>query len=223
MLGLRFCARAFPSCGKWGPLFIAVHGPLTIVASLVAEHRLQTRRLSSCGTRAQLPRGMWDLPRPGLEPVSPALAGRLPTTAPPGKPLASIIFDGEVRPHSHHCSPVCKIISLSWVFIILTMICTCMVFFVLILLGIHCAFCICGLIFFINFGKISTIVSSNISSTPFFLLFPAWIPIRCVLDCLMLSCRSWMFCLIFITFLHFLFLFEQFILTSLQAQRLSQS
>ena len=29
---------------------------------------------------------MWDLPRPGLEPVSPALAGRFLTTAPPGKP-----------------------------------------------------------------------------------------------------------------------------------------
>ena len=29
---------------------------------------------------------MWALPRPGLEPVSPALAGRLSTTAPPGKP-----------------------------------------------------------------------------------------------------------------------------------------
>ena len=29
---------------------------------------------------------MWDLPRPGLEPASPALAGRLSTTAPPGKP-----------------------------------------------------------------------------------------------------------------------------------------
>ena len=52
VLGLRFCARASSSCGKWGPLFIAVHGPLTIVASLVAEHRLQTRRLSSCGSRA---------------------------------------------------------------------------------------------------------------------------------------------------------------------------
>ena len=37
-----------------GPLLIAVHGPLTIAASLVAEHRLQTRRLSSCGSRAQL-------------------------------------------------------------------------------------------------------------------------------------------------------------------------
>ena len=51
MLGLRFCARAFSSCGKWGPLFIAVRKPLTIAASLVAEHRLQTRRLSSCGSR----------------------------------------------------------------------------------------------------------------------------------------------------------------------------
>ena len=86
VLGLRFCARAFSSCGKWGPLFIAVRGPLTIAASLVAEHRLQTRRLSSCGSRAQLLCGMWDPPRPGLKPVSPALAGRLSTTAPPGKP-----------------------------------------------------------------------------------------------------------------------------------------
>ena len=86
VLGLRFCVRAFSSCGRRGPLFIAVRGPLTIAASLVAEHRLQTHRLSSCGSRAQLLCGMWDLPRPGLEPVSPALAGRFSTTAPPGKP-----------------------------------------------------------------------------------------------------------------------------------------
>ena len=86
VLGLCFCVRAFSSCGKRGPLFIAVRGPLTVMASLVAEHRLQTRRLSSCGSRAQLLRGMWDLPRPRLEPVSPALAGRFLTTAPPGKP-----------------------------------------------------------------------------------------------------------------------------------------
>ena len=52
VLGLHFCARAFSSCGKRGPFFIAVHGPLTIAASLVAEHRLQTRRLSNCGSRA---------------------------------------------------------------------------------------------------------------------------------------------------------------------------
>ena len=79
-------------------------GLFTIAASFVAEHRLQTRRLSSCGSRAQPLRGMWDLPRPGLERVSPALAGRLPTTAPPGKPLvftinaqfSSVFFSGGV-------------------------------------------------------------------------------------------------------------------------------
>ena len=92
VLGLRFCARAFSSCGKWGPLFIAAHGLLTVMASLAAEHRLQTRRLSSCGPWAQLLRGMWDLPTPGLEPASPALAGRLSTTAPPGKP-GQLSFD----------------------------------------------------------------------------------------------------------------------------------
>ena len=86
VLGLHFCARAFSSCGEWGPLLITVRGPLTIAVSPVAEHKLQTRRLSSCGPRAQLLRGMWDPPRPGLEPVSPALAGRFSTTAPPGKP-----------------------------------------------------------------------------------------------------------------------------------------
>ena len=106
-LGLRFCARAFSSCGKWGPLFIAVRVPLTIVASLVAEHRLQTRRLSNCGSRAQPLRGTRDLPRPGLEPVSPALAGRFSTTAPPGKPriglfLKIIINTGLITISSQH-------------------------------------------------------------------------------------------------------------------------
>ena len=91
VLGLRFCARAFSSCGKRGPLFIAVRGPLTVASSLGAEHRFQTRSLSNCGSRAQLLHGMWDLPRPGLEPVCPALAGRFSTTVPPGKPLSTFL------------------------------------------------------------------------------------------------------------------------------------
>ena len=33
VLGLRFCVRAFSSCGKRGPLFFAARGPLTIAAS----------------------------------------------------------------------------------------------------------------------------------------------------------------------------------------------
>ena len=99
VLGLRFCARAFSSCGERGPLFIVVRGPLIIAASLHVEHRLQTRRLSNCGSQAQLLRGTWDPPRPGLEPVSPELAGRLSTTAPPGKPLLTFLFPFALNHH----------------------------------------------------------------------------------------------------------------------------
>ena len=62
-------------------------------ASVVVAHGLSScglwaleRRLSSCGAQDQLLHGMWDLPGPGLEPASPALAGGFLTTAPPGKP-----------------------------------------------------------------------------------------------------------------------------------------
>ena len=73
------------------------------VASLVAKHRLSVmqasaaaaRRLSSHGTRAQPLRGVWNLPRPGTTPMSPALAGRLPSTA-PGKSPSRFL----VTPHS---------------------------------------------------------------------------------------------------------------------------
>ena len=97
VLGLRFCARALPSCVKRGPLFIAVRGPPTAAASPIAEHRLQTRRLSSCGSRAQPLRGTRDPPRPGPEPASPAPAGRLPTTAPPGKPKKKFLNKKEMK------------------------------------------------------------------------------------------------------------------------------
>ena len=45
-----------------GPLVVAVPGPWSA--------------LNSCGTWAYLLQGLWDLPRPGIEPVSPALGGR---------------------------------------------------------------------------------------------------------------------------------------------------
>ena len=56
-------ARGLSSCGLWA----------------------LERRFSSCGAWAQLLRGVWDLPGPGLEPVSPTLAGGVLTTVPPGK------------------------------------------------------------------------------------------------------------------------------------------
>ena len=59
-----------------------VRGLLIEVASLVVECGL-----SSCGTWAQQlwHMGMRDLLGPGIEPVSPAMAGGCLTTRPPGK------------------------------------------------------------------------------------------------------------------------------------------
>ena len=83
------------------PLFV-VHRLLTVVVSPVAEHRLQACRLlggcsswalerwlSSCGAQVQLLQGTWNLPRPGIEPRSPALAGRFFTSEPPVNPCGS--------------------------------------------------------------------------------------------------------------------------------------
>ena len=51
---------------------------------------------------------MWDLPGPGLEPVSPALAGGFLTTAPPGKSqdwILSEVWEEVVHPSSRLPSP----------------------------------------------------------------------------------------------------------------------
>ena len=114
VLGLRFCARASSRHGKRGPPFIAVRGPPTIAASPVAEHRLQTRRLSNCGSGAQPLRGTRDPPGPGPEPACPASAGRLPTAAPPGKPnilLNSLLYTVQIETPATQ-GGVCQSISL---------------------------------------------------------------------------------------------------------------
>ena len=50
-------------------------------------------QVMSCGSWAQLPRGLWDLPRPGMEPVSLALQGEFSTTGPPGKPIWCSLYN----------------------------------------------------------------------------------------------------------------------------------
>ena len=62
-------------------------------------------RLSSCGARALVLHGMWDLPRPGLEPESPALAGGFLTSVPPGKPKPTFLNkQGLVSEQKHKVS-----------------------------------------------------------------------------------------------------------------------
>ena len=79
--------EGFGSCGTraqqlWHTGSVIVAHGLSSCGSRALEHRL-----SSCGARAQLLRSMWDLPGPGLKPMSPALAGGFLTTATPGKSL----------------------------------------------------------------------------------------------------------------------------------------
>ena len=55
-------------------------------------------RLSSSGAWASLLHSMWDLPRPGIEPMFPALTGGFLTTAPPGKPPIACSFTSNITP-----------------------------------------------------------------------------------------------------------------------------
>ena len=89
MLGLHCGARAshcsgFSCCGTRA---LGTRASVFVARGLSScgSQALECR-LSSCGARAQLLRSMWDPPGPGLEPVSPALAGGFLATAPPGKP-----------------------------------------------------------------------------------------------------------------------------------------
>ena len=59
-------------------------GLLISVVFLVAEHRLWAG-FNNCGAQAYLLRSTWNLPGPGIKPMSPPLVGRFLTTAPLGK------------------------------------------------------------------------------------------------------------------------------------------
>ena len=82
LLGLPCCLGFFLVGVGGGYSLVMVLQLLMTVASLIVEHRL-----SNHGTGSLLLRAMWDLPRSGMKPISPALAGRLFTTEPPGKCL----------------------------------------------------------------------------------------------------------------------------------------
>ena len=77
-------ARGLQQLWHAGSVVVARGLQSAVVVARGLQHLWRTG-FSSCGTRAQLLRGMWDLPGPGLEPVSPELAGRFLTTASPGK------------------------------------------------------------------------------------------------------------------------------------------
>ena len=64
---------------------------LLLLQSTSSRHR----GLSSCDAQAQLLRGVWDLPRTVIKPMSPALTDGFLTTRPLGRPN-SVSFDWRI-------------------------------------------------------------------------------------------------------------------------------
>ena len=101
-LGLQCRMGLYLVAASGGYSLAAVCGLLVVIASLCNgfsccraqalgcagfsswSSRALEHRHSSCA-QSKLLQGMWDLPRSGIEPVSPALAGGFFTTVPPGK------------------------------------------------------------------------------------------------------------------------------------------
>ena len=79
-----FICHGARALGTWASVVVACG--LSRSGSQALEHRLSSR-----GAQALFLLSKWDLPRVGIEPESPALAGRFFTTGPPGKSYWSII------------------------------------------------------------------------------------------------------------------------------------
>ena len=58
------------------------HAGFSRFGSLALEHRLSCWGIQACWLH-----DMWDLPEPGIKPMSPPLAGRFFTIDPPGRPF----------------------------------------------------------------------------------------------------------------------------------------
>ena len=97
VLGLRFCERAFSSCGKWGPLFIAVQilsllRPLLLrstgsrrAGSVIVAHG--PSRSAACGI----------LPDQGPNPCSPHRQADSQPLHHQGSPYCSFVVSFEIR------------------------------------------------------------------------------------------------------------------------------
>lgn len=77
-------------------VFLGLYWSSLLRGLLSCSKRALEQGLSSCGTQAYLLCGTCDLPRSGIEHMSPALAGGFFTPEPPGKPQMAG-FDGDGR------------------------------------------------------------------------------------------------------------------------------
>ena len=89
---LFWAVLGLPCCADFSPVAVkgasrcgaALELPLRPAGFKSRGSQALEHRLNSCGPQAELPRGLWDLPRSGTEPASPAVTGGFLTSEPPG-------------------------------------------------------------------------------------------------------------------------------------------
>ena len=84
VLSLRCCKRLSLVAESQGSSLVSVAG-FPLHEPLTAETRRGCVGFGSCGTWAQLPQGTWDLLKPGIDLLSPALQGGFSSTGPPSE------------------------------------------------------------------------------------------------------------------------------------------
>ena len=123
MLGLHCCVWALSSGSKQRLLSGCCMGASHCGGFFRWGSQVLEQRLSNCGAQASLPQGMWNLPKPGIEPTSPALAGEFLSSAPPEKSATDFLMATKFQELSFtipQCSISLLFPDLSWntVFII---------------------------------------------------------------------------------------------------------
>ena len=114
------CVWAFSSCSEQGLLLIGVGGSslqwLLLLWATGSRHvgfssytsQALEPRLNGGGARASLPLITWNLPRPGVEPVSPAFTGRFFSAVSPGKFQEMVNFKAIEHPQGNLHVSVCS-------------------------------------------------------------------------------------------------------------------
>ena len=89
VFGLCCCLRAFSSLGEQG-LLSSCGGQASHSRGFSCREAWALRCPGSVAVAQGVVQGMWNVPRPEIQPASPAspVAGRSPTTGPPGKSQA---------------------------------------------------------------------------------------------------------------------------------------
>ena len=92
MLSLHCCECAFSSCGEWGLCSYGASGVFVVMVHgfslqwFLLLHSTSSRLMGWVAvTMGLVTLQHVNLPRPGIEPMFPALVGRFLTTGPPGK------------------------------------------------------------------------------------------------------------------------------------------